>query len=163
MTLSQPKLPHRFWAVEITFLVLAVLGALALVVGALTVPFYNSTESTVSSTSTGPTTRTDSATLVQVNGIWVLWLVATPLIVTLVMCVVLWRRTVRRPPGPIAWVITGLMIAVSLVGILSIGALLLPITVCLAIVVSVREGRSRWNRFSAHKPFVPPIDGPQGG
>jgi hypothetical protein len=99
---------------------LAFLWSIGLVIAALVVPFYG------------------SATLVDENGRGVLLWVGAPAAVTLVAWLALWHRCSRggRGSGYLAWACVYGLIALSLVGILSIGLFIAPAAVLLAFAVS---------------------------
>jgi hypothetical protein len=82
-----------------------------------------------------------SHTLVQINGVRVLLLVALPLVAVALVALSLWRRGVRGNPGAgvVAWTLTGVVGALSLLGILTIGMFILPIAVLFLVVC----GRTR--------------------
>jgi hypothetical protein len=122
-------------------LTLALLWSAGLVVAALVALFYRTSYSTgsVSPSSAGgftPITSTavyvqHSATLVQVNGLWVLVPVSLPLLAVAVVVSSLWFRAKRARPGAgvLAWIVTGLLGVLTLVGMLSIGPFILPAAV----------------------------------
>ena len=90
----------------------AVLWSIALIVGAFTVPMYDSDAVSSSASGSGST-----ATLVEVNGRSCLTYVAIPLVVTLVVAALLWhRRPARRSLLVCAWVCTALFGLVTTVG-----------------------------------------------
>ena len=109
----------------VALLVAAVYGV-ALVVAAFTVPVYDSD----SSSSSGGTSQA-SDTLVGVNGTGVALILAVPLLVTLAVGCALWQRS--RWSLPIAWTLTGLLAALNLLAMLSVGIFVLPVTAALVV------------------------------
>jgi hypothetical protein len=133
----------RLDSVNRLLLVIAGLWSVVPLLGAsFLVPTYSS--SSVSSSSAGPAgsrlshtiVHSSSQTVVQVNGFRVLFLLALPLLAVGVVAFTLWRRGQRGQAGPgaLAWTVTGLVGAVSLLGILSIGIFIMPIVVLLLVV-----------------------------
>ncbi|HVW79929.1 MAG TPA: hypothetical protein VHB69_03190 [Mycobacteriales bacterium] len=111
--------------------------SLALILGACVVPVYSSS----GSAGDGP------STLVGANGIGVIDIVSVPLAVTAIVAVLLWRRRHAPGAGPAAWTVTGLAAAFNLAGMLTIGPLILPITICL-IAACAAGGASALPRSS---------------
>lgn len=111
-----------------------------LIVGALTVPAYSST--IVHTSVRGrPRLVTSSGTLVAVNGVRVLAVVGLPLLATVLVAVDVRRRgrRGRAGGGPLGWIVAGLVSAVSLVGILTVGPVILPVA---GLLVAVCAGGS---------------------
>ena len=98
----------------------------ALVVAAFVLPVYASD----SSSSSGETSR-GSDTLVGVNGPGVALVLAVPLLVTLAVGFALWQRS--RWALPITWSLTGLLAALNLLAMLSVGIFVLPVTAALVL------------------------------
>jgi hypothetical protein len=98
----------------------AFLWSVALLVAALVVPIY------------GP------ATLVDENGTGVLRFVVLPALLSATAGVALWRKCARGTRGGeyVAWACVLVMVALSLVGILTIGIFIAPVAVLLARAVS---------------------------
>jgi hypothetical protein len=121
----------------------ALVWSLGLVVAAVLVPAYGG--QTVSD-SRGLTLT--SATLVQVNGAKVLIPVVIPAVTSLVVILSLRRRrtTGERWTEIVAWTAVGLLAVVALLGILSIGAFMIPVAVLLALSIRLvpppQRGRS---------------------
>jgi len=109
-------------------LIVALAWSLLLLVAAMVAPVY----STETSTTSGQVI-TGSQTLVEVNGWRVLVVTAVPLVCTLVVGALLWRRGGRNGAGPVAWTVTALLAGFHLLAMLSIGAFVLPVTGALAI------------------------------
>lgn len=113
----------------------AVLWSIALIVGAFTVPMYDSDAVSSSASGSGST-----ATLVEVNGRSCLTYVAIPLVVTLVVAALLWhRRPARRSLLVCAWVCTALFGLVTTVGMLTIGIFLVPVAAALVVVCTMHS------------------------
>jgi hypothetical protein len=77
-------------------------------------------------------------TLVQENGSKVLIPVGLPLVLTLCVALLMWSRYRRHRPlvGVGVWVCVGLLLALSLLGILSVGIFILPVTVLVVLAVA---------------------------
>ena len=156
MTLPEGDIPARLSRVG-AFLVLgAAVYSVALVAAGFLLPVYSS--ETV--TSRGETT-TDSATLVAENGVGVAAVLLAPL--AAIALVVLASRLRSRLGLAVAWAITGLFAAFNLLALLSIGILLIPVTVILIVVcvqATAARRRSRpasdWPRTSQP---IPPESG----
>ncbi len=106
---------------EWTALMIAVGWGVALMVVAFTTPLYRG-EGT---DSTGALQNT-SATLVEVNGAYGALIAAMPLILSLATTLALWLRG-QRHAGPMAWALTLLCAAFSLVTITTVGVFALPV------------------------------------
>lgn len=119
---------------------IALLGAAAyallVVVSGFVVPVY---ESSSGSSSGYPTTGSD--TLVGVNGAGVVIVLVIPLIVSLLVGAALWQGT--RLARAFAWTLTGLMVVLNLLAMLSVGIFFLPITVALIVACSTSHARLR--------------------
>jgi hypothetical protein len=108
------------------------LWSIGLIVAGLTVPFYAVTTSVGSAGSiTTASNSTQSATLVGENGGWVLLVLAVPLAATLLVAALLMPR--RRWTLWMACGITGVLALANLLAMLTIGALVLPVTAALAV------------------------------
>ena len=120
-----------------TWLGLAALSSLALVVAGLTV---NS-----SSSSNGP-----SLTLVQENGFKVLAPLALPFVYVVVVALVLLsrRRAGRYGAGVTVWIVFGLLVLVVLLGAFTIGPFVAPIAVFVLLAI---------NSAKAHSPSLDPV------
>ena len=97
-------------------------------VAALVVPVYQS-----SSHSSSGTMAAGSATLVGVNGWGALLVAVAPLAAAMVTGWALWRRAGRQGAGVLAWAVTGLLVSINLLAMLSIGVFVLPVTLALVI------------------------------
>ena len=110
----------------------AIYAAAFLIVGAF-VPTYSSSSS--SETSNGVTTHSSSsATMVAVNGVRVLFVLALPLVaVGLVWVSLRWRRRHGHlDAGLLAWIVVVLLGVMSVLAMLSIGIFIVPLVVLLA-------------------------------
>ena len=112
-------------------LIVAAVWAGALLVAGFVVPWYSSDRSSGAG---------GSDTLVGVNGPGVVWILVLPLLVTgIVGCALRWRA---RPFAlVVAWSLTAVLGALTLVAMLTIGALILPVTAAL-VVACVAGGRT---------------------
>jgi hypothetical protein len=126
----------RRWRVARRLGVVALVWSAGLVLAALFVPAY--TSSTTSEVNGVTLTR---STLAQENGARAIVLVAVPV---LACVVVLWaisaRRAGARWGAPVAWAGVGLVALEALVGILTIGAFILPAAILLAAAVRLAAG-----------------------
>lgn len=107
-----------FWALGVA----AVLGLL-LVVAALVVPAYDS-----DSASSSGATESTSSTIVGVNGLGALAVMAVPLLATALVAAALWLRA-----KPLAWAIVALLAAGNVLALASVGLLALPVTAALVV------------------------------
>jgi hypothetical protein len=129
-----------------------------LVIGALVVPAYSSSRSaTVAISGSPPTTaivtppRTSTArTLVDVNGLRVLAIVAIPLLAVGLVTMALRTRRVKM-----AWSVTAVVIALTLVGILTIGVFVLPVAVLLGVACGRASRGTRPRSATAWSPARP--------
>ena len=108
-----------------------VFGA-ALLAAAYTVPAYNGTI---------------SQTLVQVNGGKVVFIVAIPLVGALlaIWTIMARLRHARRGVGIFTWLIVGVLGALAMLGMLTIGPFIAPVPICLLMAaVRIQEvGRAK--------------------
>jgi hypothetical protein len=125
----------RRW--ERSLLGVAVAWGLTLPILALLMPVYAGESVETSSDGTGVTTAS-SATLVQMNGLWSLAMIAVPFVVAIVVALVLWLRRPPAGPGAIAWILVGLLGAANVLALLSVGIFVLPVTVCLVAACAIR-------------------------
>ena len=128
---------ERGRATSVLLVVAAVYGAAFPIVG-LVVPTYSSTSSTTDSS--GVTTHSSSgATMVAVNGARVLVVLALPVVaVALVWGSLTWqRRHGRTGAGALAWTVVALLGAMSVLALLSIGILIVPLVVLLAVACAL--------------------------
>jgi hypothetical protein len=122
----------RLGRVSSLALVGAAVWGLVLVVAGFLVPAYQST----SLSSSGELTQS-SETLVGMNGPGVVPVLALPLLVTvLVACALLLRA--RRAAMPVAWALTALLAVFNVLGMLTIGVFVVPVTA--ALVVACASG-----------------------
>jgi hypothetical protein len=103
------------------FLAVALLWSVALLVAAVVAPVYSPT-----------------GTLVSENGSGVLFVVAVPALLSLIVWVALWHRCLRggRASTDIAWLVVSVLSIFCLLAILSIGIFVAPVAVLLACAVS---------------------------
>ncbi len=120
--------------VAVFCLSLAGLWTVLLFIGAATVPVYSGSSTTVTSSGSEVTTNT-SATALQVNGNWVLVLLAVPAIAVLLTAVLLSIEPRHRWAGWAAWAPVGLVGILTLLSMLTIGVFLLPVAVLLGVAV----------------------------
>lgn len=129
----------RRWYLAVRVAVVAVVWSAGLVLAGLLIPAY--TSNTVSAVNGVTITR---STLAQENGARAMVLVAVPL---LICGVVVWairaRRSGARWGGPVAWIGVAAVTVEALVGILTIGALILPAAILLAAAVQLAPGPVR--------------------
>lgn len=120
-----------------TLMVIASIWAVGLLIAGVAAPSYNSVSASSNTRGTS-TTQSMSATLVEVNGLRVLVALALPLLAVGVVALALrWRRRSERPgAGVVAWIVAALVVAVSLVGVLTIGPLVAPVAVLLVVACS---------------------------
>jgi hypothetical protein len=116
----------RLGRVPAVALLVAAAYGVALVVAAFTLPVYDSDNS-----STSGQTGQASDTLVGVNGMGVALVLAVPLFVTVAVGCALALRS--RWSLPIAWALTGLLAALNLLAMLSVGIFVLPVTAALVV------------------------------
>jgi hypothetical protein len=114
------------WAFGLT--VAAFAWGSALFVAAFVVPIYSS-----NSSATGASVSSSPSTLVAVNGLWVLGPVAIPALLAGIVGLALHRKCSRgnRASGRLAWVLTWLLAAFSVLTGFSIGVFVLPLAVLL--------------------------------
>jgi uncharacterized membrane protein YhaH (DUF805 family) len=119
-------------------LAVALVWSLGLMLAATLLPSYEGT----SETSSEGVNRHHSTTLVEENGSGVLLVVFAPLLATLVVALALWARRVRAGAGPIAWSATALLAGLTLLGMLTIGPMILPVTACLLVACAIHGNQS---------------------
>jgi len=127
-----PRVAARRRALAIRLWVAASIWSVALVVAAVVVP------SSGSDTSSDPTGLTlTQSTLAQSRGLWAVVLIAVPMLACAVVAYALVReqRERWRPAPAVAWTAIGILTAESLLGILGVGAFMLPVAILLALAV----------------------------
>lgn len=135
---------HRwFWPTELVALCVAIASSVGLIVVAMTMPFYTSSAFEQDSSSAVVTHESTSATLVGVNGTHVLVIIAIPLMITVAVFGIFSIRGITRGPGAVAWTMVGLLVVITVAGMLTIGPLILPTTACLVTACGVRQVRRR--------------------
>jgi hypothetical protein len=154
-----PRVAARRWRTAVRLGIGALAWSVGLVLVALLLPVYG----TSSASESDGVTLTHS-TLVEVNGVRALVLMAIPALLTVVvLCAVRARRAGARWGGRVAWTAVGVLAAETLLGILTIGVFILPVVIVLAVAVRLAPGPA-----SARGPAAPPApaprvpDGPSG-
>jgi hypothetical protein len=137
MNAPEPQ-PSRVSSVALLF---AAVYSAAIIVAGFVVPMYSSLSGSSSpvfssgSASSSVVLSRGSATLVTVNGVHVVFILAIPLLVTLAVWAALrkgaWRGAVR-----IAWALTWLLALFNLAALMSIGLYIIPVTVALFVACS---------------------------
>jgi hypothetical protein len=122
------SLGSRFGRLEWISLAIALVWGTGLVIAAVLAPVYQS-----SSVSSSGTVTDGPATLVGVNGWSVLLVAGAPLVAAAVTGCALWRRAGRQGAGVIAWAVTGLLVCVNVLAMLSIGVFVIPVAIALAV------------------------------
>jgi hypothetical protein len=121
---------HR-WRLAVRLSVAALVWSLGLVLAGLFARVYST-----SSTSDVNGVTLSGSTLVQVNGIRALVLMAVPLVASVVVAWALRaRRAGARRSTLVAWSAVAVVAAETVVGMMSIGVFILPVTVLLALAV----------------------------
>lgn len=125
-------------------LLLAAVYGIVLVVAGFLAPVYSwETEATSGETTQG------SNTVVGVNGLGAVVVLAVPLLATVLVGCALWRRS-RRGAVPSAWTLTGLLAGFNLLAMASIGLLMLPITAALIVACATcRRGPKQQDAAAA--------------
>lgn len=147
------------WRLAVRLTAGAFVWAMGVVLAALLLPAFDG--QTVSNAN-GLTLTT--ATFVQVNGPWVLIPVALPLLVVAVVAVMLRARRSQGSQwaGTVAWSAVGGLLLLGVITIASIGAVVLPVVVLLAIalrlVAQTAEVRSRGREVGADGAWAGPAD-----
>jgi len=130
---------RRWGIVSGVALVLAAVWSIALMVLALVAPAYSgesSSASMVGDVTTTTSTTSTTATMVQVNGVYVLFLLAIPLGITgLVALLLLFRDNIGALLS--AWALTGLLCAFCVVGMMSIGLFVAPVALALLVACAM--------------------------
>jgi hypothetical protein len=123
---------RRRWQLAIRLEGIAVIWSAGLVLAAVLVPAYGT-----SSSSDLDGVTVSSTTLVQSQGAWAMVLATIPALVSVTVVAAMLHRHRRgaRWSGPVAWTAIGLLAVESLLGILSVGAFLLPAVILLALAV----------------------------
>jgi hypothetical protein len=124
-------------------LLIGAIWSVALVVAGFLTPMYES-----ESVSSSGEVRHGPGTLVGVNGLGVVVVLAVPLLVTLAAGSALWSS--RRGAVAFAWTLTGLLAGFTLLAMLSIGVFILPITAALFVACAVHRPRSQTRRATEH-------------
>ncbi len=127
-------------------LAVAPLWSVGLLVTGLVVPVSTTRTETSGTDASGAVTTSVTVTgvsLVHAEGPWVLALLALPLVATLAVVVALvWLRPPARQV--VAWLGVGVCLVLGILGMLTIGPLVLPVTVALAVAaMEVRSARAQ--------------------
>ena len=126
------RVAARRWALGIRFVVIALIWSLGLVITALFIPTYGSDR-----TSGVDGVTLTSSTLLQSKGAWAMTLVAIPAIGAAGVLILLrgrrydgaqWRLTA-------SWAVISALAVESALGILTVGAFILPVLILLALAV----------------------------
>jgi hypothetical protein len=110
---------------------LAALWSLGLVAAGFLVNSYSSTN--------GP-----GLTLIQENGVKVLFILLIPFVGVVIVALALWRRRSMRKPGVgvLAWVVFGLLAVLVILGALTIGPFIAPVAVFVLVAITRVQGQS---------------------
>jgi hypothetical protein len=122
------SLVSRLGRVERISLAIALIWGIGLVIAAFALPVYQS-----SGASSSGAFGVGSATLVEVNGWHGLIVAAVPLAAAVVIGCALCRRAGREGAGVLAWIVAGLLIGFTVLGMLSVGVFVLPATIALFV------------------------------
>jgi lysylphosphatidylglycerol synthetase-like protein (DUF2156 family) len=127
-----PNVARARWRLAVRLIAAALVWSLGLVLAALLVPAYDG-QTVTSSRGLSLTT----ATLVQVHGAKALILAAIPTVASIVVGLAVYRRRAagERWTEIAAWTTVGALAVVALLGILSIGAFMIPVVILLALSV----------------------------
>ena len=142
---ADSEAPARAAGVRLARLALvgAAVWSVGLLVVANVVPLYAGTTTTsTTATDGGPvdvTTERVSATLVEINGPGALAILAVPLVVTVLVALLLWRTRVPRPAVVAAWLLAALLGVFSVLGMMTIGVLVLPVTAAVVLACAARS------------------------
>jgi hypothetical protein len=114
-----------------SLIVALVLSALIIVAG-FTLPMYSSSSGDAVAPGDAPATPTfGTGTIVGVNGLSSLLVLALPLLVTICVAVALMRSS--QAARITAWTVTGLLAVFTVMALMSIGIFLVPVTIALVI------------------------------
>jgi hypothetical protein len=121
------------WSVATRLTAGALAWSIGLVVAAVALPVYSG--SSTSSDVNGVTLT--NSTLVQVNGIRALVLMAVPALVSIIVLVAIRaRRSGARWASPVAWTAIAVLIAEAMVGFMTIGLFIVPTIVLLVMAMA---------------------------
>jgi hypothetical protein len=122
------SLVGRLGRVERISLATALVWGIGLIIAAFALPVYQS-----SGASSSGAFAVGSATLVAVNGWHALIVAAAPLTAAVLIAWALLRRAGREGAGVLAWIVAGLLIGFTLLGMLTVGVFVLPATIALVV------------------------------
>ena len=129
-------LDNRFGRLVWVSLGIALIWGVALLLVAPLAPFYQS-----EFVSSSGAVSYGSATLVGVNGWSALLVAGAPLLATIMVGSVLWRRGARRGTGVFAWTVIGLLAGFNVLALMSIGVFIIPVTASLAAACGGHQRR----------------------
>lgn len=118
-------------------LLFAAAWGVALVAAGFLAPAYES----VAASSSGEVVRS-THTLVDVNGLGVVVVLAVPFVVAVLVGAVLALRP-RRGALTAAWALTGLLVVLNLLAMMSVGLFVVPATAALVVACSTCRARPR--------------------
>lgn len=124
---------------ERILLLIAVVTSAAMPLVFAFAPTYSGVSTTADPVTGQSVTVTSSATMTEINGMWVLWYAFVPLVVTLAVAAILMLRDPERGPGVVGWVLVAVFLAFSVVGGFSLGLMFVPVAGCLLAVVITRQ------------------------
>lgn len=124
---------------ERILLLVAVAASLAVPLVFHLVPTYSGVSESTDPDTGQTTTVTATATLTEINGMWVLWYAVIPLAATLLIYGLWVAQNPNRGPGLAVRANIGLLVIFATPGALSFGIFFLPVVVCLVAVVIVRQ------------------------
>jgi hypothetical protein len=127
-------------------LLIAGVYSVALIIAGFLVPMDQTVYSSAPSDSgtSASSTMVEShftATLVGWSGLGVVFVLVVPLLVTLAVSAALWQRA-RRGAMVVAWTLSGLLAAINIAGLKTMGLFLIPVTVALLYACSRCSPRS---------------------
>lgn len=129
-------------------LLVALLAGVAVVAAGLLLPVYQWT----STSSSGEVTH-GTATLVEENGGGTLVVLAVPFVMTVLVVGALLLLP-RRSGHAIAWILTGLLVVLNLLAMLSFGIFVVPVTVALIVACATARRVSGQRDRMSHSAAV---------
>ena len=121
------------------WLALAALWSLGLVAAGFLVNSYSVTSSTGQTPINEP-----GQTLVQVNGLKVLYVLSVPFVAVVIVAFALRRRRRSQRPGVgvFVWIVVGLLVVLVVLGAFTIGPFIAPVAVFVALAIAQMKDRS---------------------